>query len=106
MNQDARKPLLTPLEPASEAGIERQDEQVPPKPLVGGSIPSGPATPQLDRGFAFHPRCKTADNAPAHPVRGVNREASESLRSGVGCHYRVTSSGGLRTTPLRRATTC
>jgi hypothetical protein len=39
----ARKPLLTPLEPASDAGIEGQNEQGPPKPLVGGSIPSGPA---------------------------------------------------------------
>ncbi len=39
-----RKPMLTPIEPASDAGVGGHREQGPPKPLVGGSIPSGPAS--------------------------------------------------------------
>jgi len=43
-DQAVRKPLFTPLEPASDAGFRGRNEQRPPKPLVGGSIPSGPAS--------------------------------------------------------------
>src|SRR5712692_5278505 len=43
-DQTVRKPLFTPLEPASDAGFRGRNEQRPPKPLVGGSIPSGPAS--------------------------------------------------------------
>ena len=43
MDKPAEKPLLTPPEPASDAGFRSVGEQRPPKPLVGGSIPSGPA---------------------------------------------------------------
>ena len=44
-------------------------EQGTPKPLVGGSIPSGPASPHLSRGFAISPLAKPGEKAPAHPLR-------------------------------------
>ena len=43
MDQATRKPMLTPSNPLIDAAPEDQGEQRPPKPLVGGSIPSGPA---------------------------------------------------------------
>src|SRR5574340_443154 len=42
-----------------------------PKPLVGGSIPSGPASPHQSRGFAFSPAAKPDQKAPAHPLLEV-----------------------------------
>ncbi len=43
MDEATRKPMLTPRQPLIEAVWRGQNEQRPPKPLVGGSIPSGPA---------------------------------------------------------------
>lgn len=45
MNEPTRKPLLTPREALINRAQRRAVEQRPPKPLVGGSIPSGPASP-------------------------------------------------------------
>jgi len=45
MNNRVRKPLLTPLEALINKAARRAEEQRPPKPQVGGSIPSGPARP-------------------------------------------------------------
>ena len=45
MDESMKKPMLTPLEDASQAAWQGQGEQGPPKPQVGGSIPSGPAKP-------------------------------------------------------------
>jgi hypothetical protein len=44
MQQSRRKPMLTPSKPLTEAASEGQGEHRTPKPLVGGSIPSGPAS--------------------------------------------------------------
>ncbi len=44
MDQGTRKPLLTPREAVIDKAQRGDDEQQPPKPLVGGSIPSGPAS--------------------------------------------------------------
>ncbi len=43
MDESIRKPMLTPLGEALQAAWQTRGEQRPPKPLVGGSIPSGPA---------------------------------------------------------------
>src|SRR2546425_797935 len=65
---ERKKPMLTTLNPASDAGIGGQGEQGPPKPLVGGSIPSGPATPHPERGLHVLPSPKPDQKAPAHPL--------------------------------------
>ena len=45
LNRVSRKPLLTPREGLIDKAQRRVVEQRPPKPQVGGSIPSGPANP-------------------------------------------------------------
>ncbi len=54
----------------SPAGpVAQWTEQGTPKPLVGGSIPSGPATSHPARGFALSPSPKPDKKAPAHPLQ-------------------------------------
>jgi hypothetical protein len=43
MSEPTRKPMLTPREALMDKARRDAREQRTPKPLVGGSIPSGPA---------------------------------------------------------------
>ena len=51
MDETTIKPMLTPLEALSIKAQRGAGEQGPPKLLVGGSIPSGPASPCLAKRF-------------------------------------------------------
>jgi len=53
---------------------------MPPKPLVGGSIPSGPATPHLGPIRLFEDRLKKRSRFPAHDLRYLSL-AETCLRS-------------------------
>ncbi len=54
----------------SPAGpVAQWTEQGTPKPLVGGSIPSGPATPHPARSLCVSPSPRPGEKAPAHPLQ-------------------------------------
>ena len=54
----------------SPAGpVAQWKEQGTPKPLVGGSIPSGPANPHQDCVFAISAPPESLQKTPAHPLR-------------------------------------
>ncbi len=65
MDEATRKPMLTPSNPLIDAGFEGGGEQSPPKPLVGGSIPSGPAKLVRTRVSTADSRSEGAQKAPA-----------------------------------------
>ena len=52
VNDASRKPMLTHPNTLIDAGPRTHDEQGTPKPLVGGSIPSGPTNPVRTRASA------------------------------------------------------
>ena len=68
MDQRVEKPQLTPTQPASDMEFGGGGEHRPPRPLVVGSIPSGPAKPSPTRVSAVAPLAEPAEKADAHPL--------------------------------------
>ncbi len=68
MDQDARKPMLTPLEPAADAGFEGEGEHRFPKPRVAGSNPVARSKPHLERVFNPSGLSESHQKADAHPL--------------------------------------
>src|SRR3990170_5511113 len=59
-------------------------EQGTPKPLVGGSIPSGPATPHQTRGFVISPLAESGEKPLLPPSTKLSRHSCS--RSGRRLH--------------------